>query len=414
MQLATHQDLSKFFVAGINYKKTDAAVRGLFAIGDEQHASLLQVARESGIPEVFVLSTCNRTEIYGIAPSADALVNLLCKYTEGSREMFVQRCYIREGFDAINHLFNVGAGLDSQILGDYEIVGQIKIAVKYSKQFGTIGSFIERLVNSVLQSSKNIKNNTGLSGGTVSVSFAAVQYIRESVTNIRDKKILLLGVGKIGRNTGKNLVDYLETTNITLINRSPEKAEGLAEELGVRSARIEALEDEIAAADIIVVATNATSPTILKEHLLGKGEKLIIDLSIPYNVEANANTLEGIHVVNVDELSKLKDETLQKREAEVPKAKAIIGEHIAEFIEWYEMRKHVPVLKAVKLKLEEIHGDPVFLKNFVSPALHHCVNNRKEKIQKIINGMALKMRHRNQRGCHYIEAINEYMAIGAN
>src|SRR4030095_14481349 len=118
----------------------------------------------------------------------------------------------------------------------YEIVGQLKNATQFSKQRGFIGPNLERLINSVLQASKLIKSNTRLSGGTVSVSFAAVQYIREHVKDARDKKILLLGTGKIGRNICKNLVDYLDTTNITLINRTPEKAFELAAELRLRTA----------------------------------------------------------------------------------------------------------------------------------------------------------------------------------
>ena len=150
-------------------------------------------------------------------------MNLLCSQTSGNIETFNQSSYIKKGADAIEHLFNVGAGLDSQILGDYEIVGQLKAAAKFSKQHNFIRLISERLVNAVLQASKLIKNNTQLSGGTVSVAFAAVQYIRNHVKNISDKNILLIGAGKIGSNTCKNLVDYLDTKNITLINRSPKK-----------------------------------------------------------------------------------------------------------------------------------------------------------------------------------------------
>ncbi|HYE53240.1 MAG TPA: glutamyl-tRNA reductase, partial [Chitinophagaceae bacterium] len=311
---------------------------------------------------------------------------------------FTQIAYIKKGKEAVKHLLNVGAGLDSQILGDYEIVGQIKQAAKFSKEHGMLGAFTERLINSMLQCSKAIKNQTMLSGGTVSVSFAAVQYIREHVTNIAAKKILLIGVGKIGRNTCKNLVDYLETKNITLINRTEEKAAGLADELGVQYAQVDELADQIAASDIILVATNSPEPVILRSCLEGYGQKLIIDLSVPCNVDASAQHLSNIRLVNVDELSKMKDETLQKRQAEVPKAKAIIATHIDEFMEWHEMRKHVPVLKAVKVKLKEINAHPL----------------AEKKIQRVINGMASKLRTHNRRGCHYIEAINEFIAAGAN
>ncbi|HEX7904967.1 MAG TPA: glutamyl-tRNA reductase [Chitinophagaceae bacterium] len=402
-------ELSKFFIAGINYRKTDAGIRGQFAINNEQYATLLERSPSFGVHEFFIVSTCNRTEIYGFAEHANQLINLLCTQTEGSTETFTQLSYIKQGAQAIGHLFQVGAGLDSQILGDYEIVGQIKQAVKMAKQYDRIDAFTERLVNCMLQSSKAIKNQTELSGGTVSVSFAAVQYIRENVKAIKHKKILLLGTGKIGRNTCKNIVDYLGTTHVTLINRTEEKAITLAEELGLQAAPVEDLAQHIAAADIILVATNATEPTILQSHLEGLNQKLIIDLSVPYNVEKGAQQLPNVTMVNVDELSMMKDETLAKREAEVPKALAILAKHTAEFMEWYRMRKHVPVLKAVKTKLNEIHTSPLFI------PLYNNSKSRistEEKIQRVINGMASKMKVQDQRGCQYIEAINEFMAAG--
>lgn len=412
MMVQRVNDISKFHVAGINYKKSNAVTRGQFAINAEQYAAILEKAAGAGLNELFILSTCNRTEIYGFAESANQLIDLLCSETIGDTAEFNQLAYKKHGKAAIQHLFDVSAGLDSQILGDYEIVGQIKLAVKFSKDRGATGTFIERLVNAVLQSSKAIKNETSISGGTVSVSFAAVQYIRENVQDILNKKILLIGTGKIGRNTCKNLVDYLETRNITLINRTEEKAMDLADELKLQSASIAELADQIAKADIILAATNATDPTILQSHLEGKGEKLIIDLSIPYNVEVSARDLSNVTVVSIDELSKINDETLAKRQAEVPKAKAIIAEHIDEFNDWLEMRRHAPMLKAVKTKLKEIHTSPLF-SNYTSTVIF-AKNDPDERIQRVINGMASKIRLQNQGGCHYIEAINEFIATEAS
>jgi glutamyl-tRNA reductase len=354
--------------------------------------------------EVFILSTCNRTEIYGFANNSSQLIEILCSETLGDCETFKQVAYIKNGIEAIEHVFSVGAGLDSQILGDYEIVGQLKTAVKFSKQHRFVGAFTERLVNCVLQSSKLIKNNTELSGGTVSVSFAAVQYIKQVVANPSSKNILLLGVGKIGRNTCKNLVDYLETDKITLINRSPKKAEELAKELGLQSASLQNLPGEIAKADIILVATNSPEPTILKEHVEGKGEKLIIDLSIPYNVHEGAQQLPNVQMVNVDELSKLKDETLRMRMAEVPKAKAIITEVMGEFKEWYEMRRHVPMLKDLKVKLKELYTHPSY-----SNPTTTCPKKSDTQIPRVLNETAGKIKVQNQRGCQYLAALNDFI-----
>ncbi|MES1226894.1 MAG: glutamyl-tRNA reductase, partial [Bacteroidota bacterium] len=174
MQDHRNIDISRFFAAGINYKKTDASRRGLFAINNDQYRIILQKAAETGARELFILSTCNRTEVYGFAENVDQLIQLICNETAGNIEEFKQLAYIKKGVEAVDHLFHVGAGLDSQILGDYEIVGQLKNAVNLSKENGFIQAFSDRLVNAVLQSSKEIKNQTALSGGTVSVSFAAV------------------------------------------------------------------------------------------------------------------------------------------------------------------------------------------------------------------------------------------------
>ena len=405
MQFSMPKQLSDFYVAGINYRKADAALRGQFAVNEDQYLSILSKAKEYGINEFFILSTCNRTEIYGFAADAKQLSALLCSETRASIETFYQSAYIKQGKHAVEHLYHVAAGLDSQILGDYEIVGQLKNAAKLAKSHGFIGTALERTLNAVLQTSKAVKNNTQLSGGTVSVSFGAVQYIKQQVQNIKNKKILLVGVGKIGRNTCKNVVDYLQTKNVVLINRTTEKAALLASELGLQFASLEDLDKQVASADVILVATNANTPIITRQHLENKGDKLIIDLSIPYNVEEQAQHLPNIKLVNVDELARLKDETLAKRTAEIPKAKAIINESVLEIFSWFEMRKHVPVLNAVKIKLNEIYTSPHYEETA------YVTTCSEKKIQKVLNGMASKMRLQNQRGCYYIEAINEFLAI---
>ena len=412
MPVTQFSDITNFFIAGINYKKTDADLRGKYAVNAEAYARLLSLCPSYGIKEVFVISTCNRTEIYGFAESATALCELLCSQTQGSLETFKEIAYIKKGEEAISHFFAVASGLDSQILGDYEIVGQLKQAIKFSKTNGFIGAYMERMANLVYQSSKEIRTNTALSGGTVSVAFAVIQYLKEHVKNINSKKILLIGTGKIGKNTCKNLVDYLDTRNITLINRTESKAQELAEELGLHSASADEMPALLESSDIILVATNSPEPVIFKSHLENNGNKIIIDLSIPYNVESDAEALHNVTLVNVDELSKIKDATFEKRKAEVPKVLAIIKKYSNEFLEWHEMRKNVPVLKAVKVKLHAMKSCELY----TSAVIHQLTaqQNSEDKIQKVLNGLAIKMRSKNQRGCQYIQAINEYIATGTN
>ena len=396
-------DINQFFVAGINYRKTDTGIRGDYAVNTDQYASLLKKAADAGVSELFVLSTCNRTEIYGVADNVNTLIKLLCNETAGDADTFRQLCYIKQGNQAIEHIFAVGAGLDSQILGDYEIVGQMKLAVKFAREKGFVGAFMERLFNTVLQSSKAIKNETTLSGGTISVSFAAIQFLKAHAADTSNKKIVLLGTGKIGRNTCKNLVDYLDTKNIILINRTDDKAIALAEELGLKTVPYTNLDQEVADADIVIVATNAEKVVITRQSLVNSSPKVLIDLSIPNNIEPSSASLEHVILANVDDLSRINDLTLQKRQAEVPKALSIIKTHMLEFREWFMLRSHVPVLKAVKQKLHDMHSCGMFI-----TATHTTIIDQ-AAIQKVVNTVALKMRSQHQPGCYYIEAINDFM-----
>ncbi|WP_276133133.1 glutamyl-tRNA reductase [Polluticoccus soli] len=395
---AVDKSLSEFYLIGINYKKTDAEVRGQYAINNDQYLNVLQLARQHNVAEVFIVSTCNRTEIYGLHQDPDVLTKILCSETAGDINTFQALAYVKNGLDAVEHLFNVTSGLDSQVLGDYEIIGQVKTAAKLSKKHGLVGPFLERLVNTALAASKAIKTNTQLSDGTVSVSFAAVQYIKDFVADYSSKKILLIGTGKIGRNTCKNLVDYLQNKNVTLVNRTVEKAHQLATELGLKYASMDDMDRLIEESDIVITSTSSKSAIIGKQHLEGHGAKLIIDLSVPNNVDTDVRNLPYVTLMNVDELSAHKDTTLEKRKAEVPKAKAIIAEQIADFTEWLETRKYVPVLVSLKATLQQMD----------TSTLATTTDNNPQRIQKIINATALKLKSQNTKGCHYIAAINEF------
>lgn len=405
MAYSTNIGSGNFFVAGINYKKTDAETRGLFAIDSEHYENIINLSPLYGVDSLFILSTCNRTEIYGLATQGKKLLDLLATQTKGDLQTLSNVVYVKSGEEAVGHLFKVGSGLDSQILGDYEIVGQLKYAVNFSRERNRLCCFLERLTNSVFQASKEIKNRTRLSSGSVSVSFATIQFLKQKHSDCINKKILLIGTGKIGSSTCKNLIDYLGATDITLINRSNEKAAELAGNLSLKWAPIEAMEAQLASSDIILVATNANEPVILKSHLENTGAKLVVDLSIPYNVEPSVALLDHVHLVNIDEISKIKDDTIKSREAEVPKAEKIIQKHIGMFAEWQLMRQNAPTLRAIKSKLNDIVE--LHHKEFLNPHTKCPYISAEQEIQRIVNKIAGKMRAENSPGCHYLQAISE-------
>lgn len=345
---------TSFYALGLSYKKADATVRGKFSLDATAKSTILIQAEAEGIESLIVTSTCNRTEIYGFANHPYQLIKLLCENSNGTVEEFQEVAYIYKNQDAVNHMFRVGTGLDSQILGDFEIISQLKIAFNESKSNGMANSFMERLLNSVIQASKKIKTDTEISTGATSVSFASVQYIIKNVKDIANKNILLFGTGKIGRNTCENLVKHTKHDHITLINRTKDKAEKLAQKLDVIVKDYADLQLELQKADIVVVATGAQNPTVDKAILNLKKPLLILDLSIPKNVHENVTDVEGVTLIHLDHLSQITDETLEKRKLHVPAAEAIIGEITAEFMEWTKNRKFAPTIQALKEKLNSI------------------------------------------------------------
>lgn len=377
---------TKFYNVGLSYKKADVKVRGAFSLTKENQKLLLVEAKEKGIEGIFVLSTCNRTEITGFAKHPFELISLLTKYSNGSVEDFINVSYVNKNNDAINHLFNIATGLDSQILGDYEIVGQLKQAYKLAKKLGTTNAYLERLMNLVLHASKSVKNNTKLSSGTTSVAYAAIQYIIDTVEDYNNKKVLIYGLGEIGKNTCKNLLEYTSNRNITLVNRTLEKAIGFEQvHKDVKVVDFSNLTEEIHAADILIVSTGSTTPTVLKSHLKPGKEMLIIDLSMPENVDFAVKSEPGIQLINVDELSKITDKTIETRKEQIPLAEKIIEKYKNEFCDWISHRKYVPAVNALKESLQAIQHDEIDfhskkIKNFNVEHAEFVTNRMIQKI----------------------------------
>ena len=410
-----HQNtVTKLYNVGISYKKADVKVRGTFSITKENQILLLEEAKQNGLDGVFVLSTCNRTEITGFAKHPFELISLLIKYSNGSVESFIPVSNVFKNKDAVRHLFRIGTGLESQILGDYEIVGQLKQAYKQAKDLGTTNAYLERLMNLVLQASKEVKNNTKLSSGTTSVAYAAIQYVIDNVENYNQKNILIYGLGKIGQNTIKNILEYTENKNVTVINRTQEKADQFASEYkGIKVASYANLVTEIEKADILIVSTGSSKPTVTAKELNNSNSKLVIDLSIPSNVEVAVKNLENISLINVDELSKITDKTLQMRESEIPHTEEIIKKYKAEFNDWIEVRKYVPAVNALKESLKSIQFNEIDfhsrkIKDF---NVEHAEMVTSRMIQKITTQFVKHLKDENTSVDQSIEVISKMFHI---
>src|SRR5258707_5858336 len=219
-------NFNRLFVVGINFKKADVAQRINYAISTSRANQVYGVQDSDCLQHFFVLSTCNRTEIYGLVPCKYILLHFLNSCCQGTLEEIHELGYAKEGDEAVEHFMTVASGLDSQIPGDYEISAQIKTAFQLAKEHGRTDGYLERLANQALHLSKIVKNTTSFSDGTLSVSYAVTQQIKK--TGIDSPRIGLIGLGEIGALTLKNLRTYLPKAEVHVVNRNKEKLQEVA------------------------------------------------------------------------------------------------------------------------------------------------------------------------------------------
>lgn len=344
-----------FSVLSISFEKADAETRGKFTFFDDKVKEFVSQLHRENFGDAFVVSTCNRTEIYTTTQNYLQVAELYCKIIEVDLVEFLNYAVIHNREDALNHLFRVAAGLESQIIGDFEIIGQIKNAYnRFKKHRKDSNPYLERAINSAIQISKKIKNETGISSGAASVSYAAVHYILNNQKQISDKNILLLGVGEIGQNTIENLVKHVKEPKVKIANRTFEKAREISEKYNIPVVPFDDFKTELSNTDILIVATGASSPVVKPEHFTNQQNMLVIDLSIPNNVDKIIGHREGIELIDVDELSKHITDTLEQRKKEIPKAEGIIKDMTQDFIDWEKKRKLAPSIHDFKASLQRI------------------------------------------------------------
>lgn len=401
--------LSRFFLCGISHLKTDAATRSLFHINDSEKELILNAAKALGIRSLFILNTCNRTEIYAYVADESVLRNLFIECKKIDTELFNQSYYSKTNKEAVRHLFEVAAGLNSQILGDYEILAQLKQAVAFSKNQNLIGPIMDRTINFALQASKKIKTNTSLSTGTTSVSFAAIEWLKKN-TDIAGKKIALVGLGKFGTLIGKNLKHYFKKNDIVVCNRTDDKAINFAKENCLAFELYKNLASLVNEADIVIVSTQATEPTVMPDFITDFKRRIFLDLSIPSNVHHCIKHLPQQQVVNVDDISIILNDTINKRKNEVPAAQKIIEETQNEFTAWLSSHSHSPMVKDIKDKLVALTKSTVVCEmadsleyNFLSPQDELTIN-------KTISRLAVNLKNTNEKGCQFIDAYNHFFS----
>ncbi|MEX2233914.1 MAG: glutamyl-tRNA reductase [Cyclobacteriaceae bacterium] len=388
----------------LSYKTAPLKIREQVSLNEAAAKQLLHFLRDyTAASDVLVVSTCNRTEIYYISEkdlSPDIFKGLaLIKKPENGFEGHFAKY---EGNACIRHLFEVAIGLDAQVIGDLQISGQVKNAYQWSADENVAGPFLHRLMHTIFFANKRVVQETAFRDGAASISYAAKELAEDLTAAIREPKVLVVGVGEIGQDFCLNLVNS-RLRNVTILNRTPEKAEILASKCGFRFNSIEHLKKEIAGADIIISSVSGNDPLItraLMEDIKIFSHKFFIDLSMPRSIEPSIEEIHGAIIYNLDDIQEKTTEAVEKRKASVPQVQKIIGEAMLEFEDWSREMIVSPVIQKLKNSLEQIRKEELtrFLKNAKPEEAQKLEEMSRSLMQKILKYPVLHLKAACKRG----------------
>ena len=345
----------------ISHKDAKVDIRENFSITQDQAELIYEKKYTFNIDELFILSTCNRTEFYAICKDRDALIKLISKvYKKLQKDIDFSQLVHRSGERCILHLMEVSAGMNSMMLGETQITAQIKASFAHARQHSATGPILNRFIQSALEAGKRVRTETELSTGAISVSYAAVEKIKSIIPNLADTKILLIGAGTTGKLTASHFIKK-GASNFLIANRRPERGKILAVETNGTYIPFEDISKVLPNVDIIVTCTGANFPILTFDQVSNLGELkkqlILMDLSVPRNIQPNIGTIKNITLFTVDELETAISESLISRQQELPKASIIINEVTNEFLKWVKHLSVTPTIADLKHLFEDIQDN---------------------------------------------------------
>ncbi|MBH83338.1 MAG: glutamyl-tRNA reductase [Flavobacteriales bacterium] len=352
--------MSPFFCSiGISHWNCPLQIREKFNIHKKKSIDFISNIKSLN-GSAFVVSTCNRTQVFANNINIHLLKEKFIKYSGNHIEDFEKYGFILENDNAIQNLFEVSTGIDSQILGDLQIFSQVKEGVDLAKENNCINSYMDRLIQFVFQANKEIQSFTSISKGAASVAHATVLKVKQKTEHLKnDKKILVFGAGEMGQRILENLNNQTNS-KITVINRTLNKAKEISENQKVNFSNIKNLKEEIKKTDVLIVATSSKNYTINNEHIDHvDNKKLFIDLSVPRNIDPKIASKKYIELIDMDQLNSEADKTLNKRKKDIPKAKTIINLYKLEFEDWFKLYALAPTIKNLKMTFEEMKNSEI-------------------------------------------------------
>lgn len=351
-------------VVGMNHRTAPVEVREQVAFSDNEVLEVLATARgESTLAEAILLSTCNRTEFYGLSTDNGAaemyIRKLIAKRKSVDFDAHPGYAYTLTRNESVRHLLRVAAGLDSLVLGEAQILGQVRRAYELSLESHACGLVLNRILLSAITVGRRARNETLIGAGAVSVASAASELAGKIFADLSSRSILLIGVGEMGTLTARHMLEK-GATSFVIANRTFSKAEALANELGGCAMPLDRLHEALAAADIVISSTGATKPIVSRDTMApilsrrGSRPIYIIDIAVPRDFESSIGEMDGVFLHDIDDMGVLVDRNLEKRRAEIPKAEAIVEHELEGFAIWRNSLAAAPLIKKIREHVEHV------------------------------------------------------------
>lgn len=356
------------FSIGISHHTAAVDVRERMWLSTDEIRAAVATLRERFFDECMLVSTCNRTEVYGVArdPSLrhDEVIGTLLALKKAGDAVRPDHFAVWRDGAVLHHIYRVAAGVESMIIGDIQILNQVKEAFQIAREAGTLGPVMNRLMQASLHVGKRIRTETTICEGAVSVSYAAVELASKIFANFSRKSVLLIGAGETGELTLKHLVGKGIGT-VRVANRTRARAEALVAQLGGEVVEYEQMPEALLMADIVI--TSVTSPTyvvgpedvqkVMRRR--GNNPLFIIDIGVPRNVDPASRRIENVFLYDIDALSAIVEHNIQKRSSEMPAVTRIVREEMAEFLRWHKSLQVAPAIQEFRSAIEAIREEEV-------------------------------------------------------
>ena len=381
---------------GVNHKSTPLEVREKIALTGGYEEALNRLRNEQAL-EFYLLSTCNRVELLWVAEDTVESTPNMQRFLFGEAvapEKWDDYSYVYRNREAVNHLFKVAASLDSMVVGEAQILGQIKEAYRYASQFGCTGPLLNKLLHKSFSVAKRVRSETGIGSAAVSISSAAVELARKIFGNLDDKKVLLIGAGEMAELAAEHLLGQ-GVKGITVANRTLSRAVGLAKRFNGSACSLEELAEQIETVDIIVSSTGSSDLIIRSEDVrplmrVRRNRPLFfIDIAVPRDLDPELNEIDNVFLYDIDDLSQVVEMNRSEREKEAVKAARIVEEETLKFSKWQEGLTITPTISALRAKADEICTSEVSR----TLARMDLSDSDRQKVEKLAQAITAKMLH---------------------